>query len=184
MIYFTSDLHFGHDKDFIYRPRGYDSADEMNADLVARWNGSINSDDDIYVLGDIMMNDISCGVECWNRLKGKKYIILGNHDSNAKIKIYGELPDTEILGYAIPLKYRKYNFFLSHYPSLTANYDQDDPWQAQVIDLCGHTHTRDRFCDMDKGLIYHVELDCHDNRPVSIEDIIEDIKRYLLEHKP
>ena len=45
-----------------------------------------------------------------------------------------------------------------------------------MIDLCGHTHTDDRFADFDNGLIYHVELDAHDNRPVRIDQIIEDIK--------
>ena len=36
---------------------------------------------------------------------------------------------------------------------------------------------------MDKGLIYHVELDAHNCYPVSIDQIIEDIKMYRQEHK-
>ena len=110
-------------------------------------------------------------------IKGKKYVILGNHDTNPRVECYRNSPDTEILGYAIPFKYGKYHFYLSHYPSLTANYDQDDPLPMRVINLCGHTHTPDRFSDMDKGLIYHVELDAHDNKPVSIEKIIEEVAR-------
>ena len=31
---------------------------------------------------------------------------------------------------------------------------------------------------MNKGLIYHVELDAHNNYPVLIDDIIEDIQHY------
>lgn len=178
MVFFTSDLHFGHDREFIYKSRGFDSVEEMNESLIFNWNELIDPEDEIYVLGDLMMNDISKGAECWKRLKGKKYVILGNHDSNARIRLYRELPNTEISGYALPYRYKKYDFFLSHYPTITYNYDTDEPLSVQVIDLCGHTHTRDRFSDMDKGLIYHVEVDAHDNRPVSIDSIINDIRHY------
>jgi hypothetical protein len=34
---------------------------------------------------------------------------------------------------------------------------------------------------MDKGLCYHVELDAHNNYPVLLDNIIEDIKEYLHE---
>jgi len=176
MIYFTSDLHFGHDRPFIYKPRGFDNVEAMECGLIDRWNELINDEDEVYVLGDLMLVNISHGVECWNKLRGKKNIILGNHDSAARIKIYSELPDTYILGYAMPFKYKDYHFYLSHYPALTSNCDVDDPLKTQIINLCGHTHTKDRFSDMDKGLIYHVELDAHDNKPVSIDRIIEDIK--------
>ena len=32
---------------------------------------------------------------------------------------------------------------------------------------------------MDKGIIYHVELDAHDNKPVLLDDALEDIKNYM-----
>ena len=178
MIYFTSDLHFCHDKDFIYGPRGFKSVGEMNDAIIKNWNSIVTPADTVYVLGDIMLKDNKNGLKCWEKLVGKKCVILGNHDSNPRVDCYRNSPDTEILGYAVPFKYGKYHFYLSHYPSLTANYDQDDPLSMQVINLCGHTHTKDRFSDMDKGLIYHVELDAHDNKPVSIDKILEDIKKY------
>ena len=49
--------------------------------------------------------------------------------------------------------------------------------KACVVNLCGHTHTRDRFADADKGWIYHCELDAHDMRPVTIDEILADIDR-------
>jgi hypothetical protein len=61
---------------------------------------------------------------------------------------------------------------------LCANGDNDKPLIKRIISLCGHTHTPDKFIDMDKGLIYHVELDAHENQVVSIDTIIEDIKNY------
>lgn len=49
-----------------------------------------------------------------------------------------------------------------------------------MINLCGHAHTTNPFADMDKGLIYHVELDAHGCYPISIDDIIEDIKEIYI----
>lgn len=34
MIYFTADLHFGHNKEFIYKKRGFNSVDEMNNKII------------------------------------------------------------------------------------------------------------------------------------------------------
>jgi len=76
------------------------------------------------------------------------------------------------------IKINGYHFYLSHYPTITSNYDDDKPLNRRVISLCGHSHTNNRFQDMDKGLIYHVELDAHNNYPVDVETIIKDIKAY------
>ena len=56
MIYFTSDLHFYHDKDFIWQARGFKSIDEMNAEIVRRWNKIITADDYVYILGDLTLD--------------------------------------------------------------------------------------------------------------------------------
>lgn len=43
--------------------------------------------------------------------------------------------------------------------------------------------TQDKFQDFNKGLIYHVELDAHNNKPVLIDNIIEDIQNKINEAK-
>ena len=58
-VYVTSDLHFGHDREFIWKARGYNSVDEMNEDYVHKWNITVDNDDDVYVLGDLMLGDKS-----------------------------------------------------------------------------------------------------------------------------
>ncbi len=179
MIYLTSDLHFCHDKDFIYGARGFDSADDMNRAIIENWNSIINDDDEVYVLGDLMLKDNETGLQCWNELKGIKHVILGNHDSNARIELYKDCPNTDILGYAAPLRYKGYEFLLTHYPTLSANYDDDKDLKEKVINICGHVHTKDKFFDWDKGIIYHVELDAHDNKPITIDQVLSDIKAKL-----
>ena len=186
MIYFTSDLHFNHSKDFIYNPRGYSSIYEHNEDIIAKWNSIIKSEDVVYILGDLMLGDNFQGVLCLGRLNGKLKIIYGNHDTDARKKIYSgewlnDCTDIEILGYSSMLNYKGYHFYLSHYPTLTSNLDNDKPLKSRVINLCGHSHTKDKFSDWDKGLIYHCELDAHNNYPVPIDIIIEDIKEKINE---
>lgn len=175
MIWLTSDLHFCHNKDFIYAPRGFDSVEDMNSAIVSRWNEVVKDDDEVYVLGDLMLDDNEEGIRLWNELNGIKHIVLGNHDTDTRIELYGNCPRTDIEGYAKLLKYRGYHFYLSHYPTLTANFDENRPLKEKMINLCGHSHTSDRFRDMDRSIIYHVELDAHGNRPVSIDEVIDDL---------
>jgi len=174
MIYFISDLHFGHDKDFIYRSRGFNSVTEHDSALISNWNSIIGEDDVVYVLGDIMLKDNENGMRCWDFLSGHKKVIWGNHDSAPRMELISSARNTEAIGFASLLTYRGHSLYLSHYPTLTGNYDDDN--SKRVINICGHTHTKDRFADIDKGWIYHVEPDCHDNRPVSIEEILDDLK--------
>jgi calcineurin-like phosphoesterase family protein len=79
---------------------------------------------------------------------------------------------------AIFLKYNKYHFYLSHFPTICSNYD-DEGLKHCMIGLCGHTHTKDPFLDMDKGLIFHTEVDTNNCYPWLLDDIIEKTKEYL-----
>ena len=37
-IWFTSDLHFCHDKEFLYKPRGFNSIEEHDTAIIQNWN--------------------------------------------------------------------------------------------------------------------------------------------------
>ena len=45
MIYISSDLHLNHDKPFIYAVRGYSSVEEMNKDLITKFNNTVTDED-------------------------------------------------------------------------------------------------------------------------------------------
>ena len=176
-IYITSDLHLGHDKDFLWGSRGFSSSEEHDRTLIEKWNSVITYDDEVYVLGDLMLGDNEEGVRKLNQLNGKIYIIYGNHDSATRIQMYANIRPTILcLGYAQVIKHSGYSFYLSHYPTLTSNMDADKPLKRRIINLCGHVHTPDKFADWDKGLIYHCELDAHNMQPILLDDIIKDIK--------
>ena len=55
MDYFTSDLHIGHDKSFIWQARGFNSIEEHDTQILLRWNATVSPEDTVYILGDLAM---------------------------------------------------------------------------------------------------------------------------------
>lgn len=53
-IYFTSDLHFGHENVIRFDDRPFASVEEMDAELIRRWNAKVDRGDLVYVLGDMI----------------------------------------------------------------------------------------------------------------------------------
>ena len=84
-IWITSDLHFGHQREFLYEPRGFTSIYDHDEEIIKNWNSVVDIDDDVYILGDIMLNDNEYGIKLFKRLKGKIHIIRGNHDTDARM---------------------------------------------------------------------------------------------------
>lgn len=168
-IWFTSDLHFNHDKDFIVQARGFKSVEEMNKTIIERFNSKVAPEDIVYILGDTIMGDSAAGEELVKQLNGHKVFLLGNHDSRPREEIYNKY-GIEVC-HAKVIKLKKKSFYLSHYPTITANYDEPHP----VINLFGHTHQTTNFYN-DNPHMYHVGVDSHDCYPVLLEDILESIK--------
>ena len=172
MIWFTSDLHLNHDREFIWGPRGFKSVDEANRVLIDNWRFIVKPDDDIYVLGDFFLGRNYDYIEnVLNRLPGKIHVIIGNHDTPAKIEIYKAARNVVEVVYATMVEYNGRRFYLSHYPTETSSLEAS-PSRA-IICLCGHTHYKQKFYG-GKPYIYNVSVDAHNNWPVCIEEIIED----------
>jgi calcineurin-like phosphoesterase family protein len=182
MIYLTSDLHFNHNQEFIWKERGFNSIEEMNEEIIKRFNSVVQEEDDIYILGDLCMSaDLSGNKQLIERLNGRLHIIYGNHDTENRMRMYCDCKNVvELCGYATVIKYRKYSFYLSHYPTNTGNYDDDGRGlKGRMINICGHIHAKNEFYDMDNGqMSYHIEMDAHNCYPVSIEEVIITLKNY------
>lgn len=179
MIYITSDIHFGHDKPFLFRPRGFDNIHDHDETIIQNWNSVIGKHDVVYILGDIMLNNTPGGIAKLKRLNGQKYFIRGNHDTDFKTALYSKYG--KVLGYSSVLKYHKYNFYLSHYPTVVGSLRDTASLHNCSINLCGHSHTKDPFYDWSRlqAPIYHCELDAHDNTPVLLDDIILDMQDHF-----
>lgn len=175
MIFLTSDTHFGHDREFIWGPRGFMSSQEHDETVIKNWNETVGSDDIVYHLGDLMLGDNAHGIECVKRLNGHIKLIRGNHDTDARWKLYETLPNVELIGWADVIKYKKYQFYLSHHPTLTSNLDKAPHLRMHLINLFGHTHQQTKFHD---GIpfMFHVGLDSNGNKPISLDEAIELMK--------
>lgn len=54
MVYFTSDLHLGHENVIKLCNRPFDSIEEMDEALIRNWNRKVTNGDTVYVLGDLI----------------------------------------------------------------------------------------------------------------------------------
>ena len=180
-VWITSDWHFGHDREFIWAPRGFNSVWEMDKEIIKRYNEVVAPNDDVYCLGDAMLGDYGYGLSCIKQLKGNIHIIRGNHDTLTRMEAYKDCYNIVEVTEGQFLRYKSYHFYLCHYPVLCSNWDYDKPLKARIISLCGHQHTKDYGCDLDKGLIYHCEVDTNNCYPVLIDNIIDDIKEHINE---
>lgn len=165
-IFFTADLHFCHNKDFIYNSRGFNSIEEMNEKIVDNFKSEIGSTDELYILGDLMLNDNEKGLELIASIPGFKWIIIGNHDTQSRIEAYRSLENCDVIGFSSLKKISKRNsFYLSHYPTITSNGMEKAP-----ICLHGHTHSKDPL-EYSHFNCVNVGLDAWDCKPVHIEQI-------------
>ena len=96
-IYFTSDLHLGHDRDFVWGARGFENLEAMETAIVERFNSIVTDNDDVYLLGDSMLGDLEHSFSILKQLNGKKHFIIGNHDTSNRIKKYAELTLLDVL---------------------------------------------------------------------------------------
>lgn len=183
-IYFTSDLHFNHNREFIWGDRGFSSVEEMNETIIKNWNNTVTNDDDVYVVGDVMLgggDSHEKGLGLIKQLNGKIHIIAGNHDTDRRIELYKTLSNVVSVTHAERLKWNGYHFWLSHFPSNTSNLSKETLKQM-TINISGHTHAKSKFYK-DIPYIYNVSVDAHNCTPVSVEDVIIDIKEKIEECK-
>jgi calcineurin-like phosphoesterase family protein len=184
MIYFSSDYHFNHDREFIYQARGFPNVEEMNEAIIQRHNEIVKPEDIIYVLGDLCLGGgseeaLQKNKELIERLNGTLYIIRGNHDSDNRCKMYRSCKNVKRVTAAMYLNYNGYHFYLSHYPTLTGNLEKESLKQC-TINLYGHTHQEKNFY-RDIPFMYHVGVDSHDCYPVSVDAAIAEMKAKVQE---
>jgi calcineurin-like phosphoesterase family protein len=184
-IWMTSDLHFNHNREFIWKARGFTSVQEMNEEIIKRHNALVRPDDDVYILGDSSLGGGDEQILATNKalieqLNGKLHIIRGNHDTDRRVAMYASCKN--VVGpilYADMIHYKGYHFYLSHFPTLTGNLEKESLKQC-TCNLFGHTHQTTNF-HMDMPYMYHVGVDSHDCKPVLLDDIIKEMEAKVIE---
>lgn len=172
-IFFTADHHFGHANIIKFSERPFESMEEMNEELIKRWNEKIAKDDMVYHLGDVSLGKPDFTKEILERLNGKIHLIKGNHEYSALrvqdrfewIKDYHELyiEDEEATA-------GKRKIILFHYAMRTWNASHHGVWQ-----LYGHSHGT--LSDDENALSIDIGVDCHNFYPISYEEVKEIMKK-------
>jgi len=80
--FFTSDTHFGHANIIKHCHRPFNTAEEMDAALIERWNSVVAPTDVVYHLGDVAFRGTKGNfISIFSRLNGIIHLIRGNHDN-------------------------------------------------------------------------------------------------------
>jgi len=160
MIYFTSDHHFGHKNIIKACNRPFYSVDQMDKELIKRWNEVVKEDDIVYYLGDFTLK--SNPSIYLKQLKGNiKFIDNSQHHDHWQKKY------RELLPAIYSIKYNDTFIVMSHFPLLVWNRKN-----YGAIHLHGHSHGK---------LIYNeraldVGVDSWDYYPISIDFILGVLK--------
>lgn len=83
-VFLVSDTHFGHAgvcrflREDGTKLRPWDDPEEMDEEMVRRWNETVRPKDKVYHLGDVVINRKA--LKTLARLNGDKVLIRGNHD--------------------------------------------------------------------------------------------------------
>lgn len=177
-IWFWADTHFNHSGVIEYCNRPHKTVQEMNEDLISKWNNRVAKHDHIYLLGDFGFHkQTSLNWKCepldviFSRLNGHKHLVVGNHDE--KNPIISKLPwvsQTHIK----KVKWEGMRVVCCHYALET--------WPGAAhgyIHLHGHSH----------GLLRHkiarrrdVGVDCFPDGPVEMSRIYNELIQEQFTH--
>jgi len=80
-VFFTADMHFGHENVLRFDKRPFKTVAEMDEELIRRWNAKVGKGDLVYVLGDfIWKSSTNDAPGLIKSLNGQIILIKGNHD--------------------------------------------------------------------------------------------------------
>ena len=161
-VFFIADTHFGSDEIRRYENRPFENVRQMDAELIARWNGAVGEEDTVYVLGDFGAEGREA--EVLGRLRGKKLLVKGNHDTQS-CEYYRKAGFEQV--YDLPVIYR--NFWILSHEALYVN--RNMPY----ANLFGHVHLNPIVRDY-SSQHYCVSAERIDYTPVSFDRIMEKVK--------
>ena len=76
----TSDTHFSHARISELAGRPFSSVEEMDDELLRRWNETVAPGDTVLHLGDVALGSIQHSLPLTAGLHGRRFLVPGNHD--------------------------------------------------------------------------------------------------------
>lgn len=186
-VWFTSDLHLGHQRDFIWEARGYNSPEHHTNSIIDTINEHVREGDILFNLGDLCLNTQQPQLDDYlDRIVCKNmWCLWGNHNNPHEKTVYrpgrNRLCPSREVNWVYPVKYKNMSYIghyhevavngqfivMCHYPFMSWNKLSDGAWC-----LCGHEHgglpaTRPEATD---GKILDLGWDLY-HRPLSFDDL-------------
>ena len=168
-VFLVSDTHFGHlgvckflRNDGVTKLRPWTDPNEMDEEMVKRWNDRVRPNDKVYHLGDVVINRKSLSI--LGRLNGDKVLIRGNHDIFILSDYTAHFRD--IRGYHV-----MNGMILSHIPL------HEESLGRFGVNLHGHTHAN-RVLLPNGNIDYRYHCVCveqTDFAPILFEDVLKRI---------
>lgn len=169
MNWFTSDTHFGHKAVIGFCNRPFTSTEEMDRELIARWNSVVRPSDTVFHMGDVSFRGMVATNEIIQQLNGYKILIKGNHDP--KFKPTNPRGFNQVFqNWTVNIGGEEVN--LSHYPYIGQEIDERDFSDRALPDdgkwlLHGHVH-----CGWaERNKMINVGVDVRSYLPVSETEI-------------
>lgn len=153
-IFVISDTHFQHENIIKYCNRPFNSVEEMNDTMIKNWNSVVRDQDIVYHLGDVYMGKRP---EFLRNLKGRKRLILGNHD-NGKDQLLGAVFEKILVWRMFP----EFGLLLTHVPVHSSTLSEKCP-----INVHGHIHEKVPYSKQ----YVNVSVERINYTPLNIEEI-------------
>ena len=176
MIYYIGDTHFGHANVIKHDGRPFETVEEMDEAIIRNWNRRVQKDDDVYVLGDFCFrNTESCS---WylQKLKGRKHLIVGNHDSKL-LKDEKALSMLDSVDHMTVIRDNGKQITLCHYPMASWDGSHHGSWH-----IYAHIHNNDGPVTRYMFSLSHaVNAGCmiHYYAPVTFEELVTNYQNYI-----
>lgn len=132
--FFIADPHFGHRAVIAYENRPYSCVEEMDKDLITKWNSVVGKRDKVYLLGDVSFYKDEETAKIVKQLKGFKHLVLGNHD-HKNVKTYYDMGFHRV--YDKPIILDEF-WMLSHAPLYTNS-------NMPYANIFGHVHASKQY---------------------------------------
>lgn len=186
-LYLISDTHFDHGNIIEYCDRPFESASEMDSQLIDNWNQRVAYDDTVLFGGDIAMARSDIAIEYAQKVNGQLVMLNGNHDDINE----ADAPFPIFQSYYFDYSYNgtNYEFYYTHWPPTERSEREDDreapPWATPPdwFDgwvLHGHIHNNDvknfPFVNPTEQFV-NVSAELLEYTPITIEELLQIIER-------
>ncbi|PMC34554.1 hydrolase [Bacillus sp. UMB0899] len=166
--YYIADPHFGHEAIIKFCQRPFQTVEEMNRVMIDNWNNLVSAEDEVYIIGDFMYRSKHHPEYYLDQLKGKKHLILGNHDrwtNQVDLPLYFESV-TQVK----EIEDQSRHIVLCHYPMV-----EWPRYHKGSIHIFGHIHNSknaayDYYRNQDN--MFNAGVEINHFKPVTLQHLI------------